>query len=185
MAASIDGALGADNDIIERGSYGALFDEYPARSDCASAPSVASMLQTLLDKAVGLRGGLDAVELGAGAAGSTLARELLLAYEGVAGRARAGREERVRRAGAGATTDAQEALSAFIAGQPDGCLRDLAAVVDGCAFLPKTFGGADVKERVAHQAVHARVESRTSRCAGAPAGRGRAHGARARRDPRR
>ena len=64
VAASIDEALGADNDIIERGSYGALFDEFPARSALPSAPSVASMLQTLLDKAVGLRGGLDAVELG-------------------------------------------------------------------------------------------------------------------------
>lgn len=36
--------------------------------------------------------------------------------------------------------------------------RALAAVVDGCAYLPCTFGGADVKAEVkAYQAVHARV----------------------------
>ncbi|WP_417066922.1 UvrD-helicase domain-containing protein, partial [Gordonibacter pamelaeae] len=86
VAASIDEALGADNDIIERGSYGALFDEFPARSALPSAPSVASMLQALLDKAVGLRGGLDAVGLGPEPPAATvLARELLLAYEDVAG----------------------------------------------------------------------------------------------------
>ncbi len=159
VAASIDEALGADNDIIERGSYGALFDEFPARSALPSAPSVASMLQTLLDKAVGLRGGLDAVELGPEPpAASALARELLLAYEDVAGALeQAGKSAAAERARVQAT-EAQEALSAFIAGQPDGCLRDLAAVVDGCAFLPKTFGGSDVKERVAaYQQVHAHV----------------------------
>ena len=54
--------------------------------------------------------------------------------------------------------DAAGALSAFVAGRPDAGLRDLAAVVDGCAFLPKTFGGPDGKERVAaYQEVHAHV----------------------------
>lgn len=84
VADAIDGALGDDNDIIARGSYVALFDEYPARSTMPLAPSVASMLQALMDKAAGLRGGLDALDFGPSPAqASTLARELLLAYEGV------------------------------------------------------------------------------------------------------
>lgn len=64
VADAIDGALGDDNDIIARGSYAALFDEYPARSTMPLAPSVASMLQALMDKAAGLRGGLDALDFG-------------------------------------------------------------------------------------------------------------------------
>ncbi|MFR3090566.1 MAG: PD-(D/E)XK nuclease family protein [Eggerthella lenta] len=58
--------------------------QYPARSTMPLAPSVASMLQALMDKAAGLRGGLDALDFEASPAqASTLARELLLAYEGV------------------------------------------------------------------------------------------------------
>ena len=159
VAASIDEALGADNDIIERGSYGALFDEFPARSALPSAPSVASMLQALLDKAVGLRGGLDAVELGPEPPAATvLARELLLAYEDVAGALEQGGKSAAAERARAQAADAAGALSAFVAGRPDAGLRDLAAVVDGCAFLPKTFGGPDVKERVAaYQEVHAHV----------------------------
>ena len=159
VAASIDEALGADNDIIERGSYGALFDEFPARSALPSAPSVASMLQALLDKAVGLRGGLDAVGLGPEPPAATvLARELLLAYEDVAGALEQGGKSAAAERARAQAADAAGALSAFVAGRPDAGLRDLAAVVDGCAFLPKTFGGPDVKERVAaYQEVHAHV----------------------------
>ena len=99
VADAIDGALGDDNDIIARGSYAALFDEYPARSTMPLAPSVASMLQALMDKAAGLRGGLDALDFGPSPAqASTLARELLLAYEGVLpALERAGKSAPVRR----------------------------------------------------------------------------------------
>ncbi|MCQ4882303.1 hypothetical protein NE624_18670, partial [Alistipes onderdonkii] len=54
--------------------------------------------------------------------------------------------------------DAAGALSAFVAGRPGAGLRALAGVVGGCAFFAKTFGGPDVKERVAaYQEVHAHV----------------------------
>lgn len=160
IADAIDGALGEDNDIIARGSYAALFDEYPARSTMPLAPSVASMLQTLLDKAAGLRGGLDALDFGPSPArASALARELLLAYEGVApALEQAGKSASAERARAQAA-DAARALEEFLA---DASSADdagaLAAVVDGCAYLPCTFGGADVKAEVkAYQAVHKRV----------------------------
>lgn len=160
IADAIDGALGEDNDIIARGSYAALFDEYPARSAMPLAPSVASMLQALLDKAVGLRGGLDALDFGPPPAqASTLARELLLAYEGVLpALEQAGKSASAERARALAT-DAVRALGAFLAdASAADDVRALAAVVDGCAYLPCTFGGAAVKAEVkAYQAVHARV----------------------------
>ena len=160
VADAIDGALGDDNDIIARGSYAALFDEYPARSTMPLAPSVASMLQALMDKAAGLRGGLDALDFGPSPAqASTLARELLLAYEGVLpALERAGKSASAERARA-AAADAVEALGAFLADASAASdARALAAVVDGCAYLPCTFGGADVKAEVkAYQAVHARV----------------------------
>lgn len=160
IADAIDGALGEDNDIVARGSYAALFDEYPARSAMPLAPSVASMLQTLLDKAAGLRGGLDALDFGPGPArASAMARELLLAYEGVlpaleqAGKSASAERARVQAA------DAVRALGAFLAdASAADDARALASVVDGCAYLPCTFGGAAVKAEVkAYQAVHARV----------------------------
>ena len=124
------------------------------------APSVASMLQALMDKAAGLRGGLDALDFGPSPAqASTLARELLLAYEGVLpALERAGKSASAERARA-AAADAVEALGAFLADASAASdARALAAVVDGCAYLPCTFGGADVKAEVkAYQAVHARV----------------------------
>lgn len=165
IADAIDGALGADNDIIARGSYAALFDEYPARSALPSAPSVASMLQTLLDKAVGQRDGLDAVDFGPGPArASGLARELLLAYEGVLpALEQAGSSASAERARAQAA-DAVEALGAFLAdaGASDD-MRALARAVDGCPYLPCTFGGAAVKAEVkAYQAVHASVAQRVA-----------------------
>ena len=57
------------------------------------------------------------------------------------------------------TADAVEALGAFLANASAADdVRALAAVVDGCAYLPCTFGGAAVKAEVkAYQAVHARV----------------------------
>lgn len=159
VAESIDEALGADNDIIERGSYAALFDEFPARSALPTAPSVASMLQALLDKAVGLRGGLDAVDLGPEPPRpAALARELLVAYEDVAAALEQGGTSAAAERARGQAAEAVDALSAFLAEGADAGPRDLAAVVDACAFLPKTFGGAEVKERVAaYQDVHAHV----------------------------
>lgn len=160
VADAIDGALGADNDIVARGSYGALFDEFPARSAMPLAPSVASMLQVLLDKAAGLRGGLDALDFGPPPAqASALARELLLAYEGVRpALEQAGASASAERARAQAA-DAVDALGAFLAdASAADDVRALAAAVDGCAYLPCTFGGAAVKAEVkAYQAVHARV----------------------------
>ena len=113
-----------------------------------------------MDKAAGLRGGLDALDFGPSPAqASTLARELLLAYEGVLpALERAGKSASAERARA-AAADAVEALGAFLADASAASdARALAAVVDGCAYLPCTFGGADVKAEVkAYQAVHARV----------------------------
>lgn len=160
IADAIDGALGEDNDIIARGSYAALFDEYPARSVMPLATSVASMLQTLLDKAVGLRGGIDALDFGPppGQA-SVLARNLLLAYENVMpSLEQAGKSASAERARAQAA-DAVEALGAFLA---DASIADdvraLASVVEDCAYLPCTFGSPEVKGEVkAYQAIHACV----------------------------
>ncbi len=158
LAAAIDGALGADNDIVGRGSFAALFDAYPARSSMSQEASVASMLQALLDKAAGLRGGLDAVDFGPGAArASSLARELLVAYEEVRPWVeRAKRSAASEKALAGAD-EALAALRAYLdahgaaregaAGEAE-ALRELACVVDGCAFLPRTFGDAAVKAEV-------------------------------------
>ncbi len=176
IADAIDGALGADNDIISRGSYAALFDEYPARSSLPAAPSVASMLQALLDKAVGLRGGLDAVDFGPEPArASSIARDLLLAYEEVQpALEQAGSSATAERARAQAS-DAAEALCAFIderggrpgqaraeadAGRPepaDDDLRALARTVDGCERIGGTFK-ATVKPAVkAFQAAYAKA----------------------------
>lgn len=163
IADAIDGALGEDNDIIARGSYAALFDEYPARSAMPMAPSVASMLQTLLDKAVGLRGGLDAVDFGpAPGKASPLARELLLAYEGVLPAVERAKKSASSERALAQASDAVESLGAYLA---DAAAADdlhaLAAVVDGCAYLPCTFGDATVKAEVkAYQAVHASVAQR-------------------------
>lgn len=185
VAASIDEALGRGNNIIARGSYAALFDEYPARSVLPSAPSVASMLEALMDKAVGLRGGLDAVDFGPEPAkASLLARELLLAYEDVLPvLERAGNSTSAQKAQTQAA-DAVEALVAFLDGSSVGeaagesmnsvsapasaivasttnganTLGALASVVDTCAYLPGNFGSAEVKAEVkAHQAVYTGV----------------------------
>lgn len=160
IADAIDGALGEDNDIIARGSYAALFDEYPARSTMPLSPSVASMLQTLLDKAVGLRGGLDAVDFGPqpGRA-SSLARELLLAYEGVLPAVERAKKSASSERALAQASDAVESLGAYLAdASAADDLHALAAVVDGCAYLPCTFGDATVKAEVkSYQAVHARV----------------------------
>lgn len=159
IAASINEALGADNDIIERGSYGALFDEFAARSAGFAASSVTSMLQMLLDKAAGLRDGLDAVQLGPEPPTATaLARELLLAYEEVMGALEQGGKSPAAEKARVQASDALEALSAFIAEGPHANLREFAAVVEGCAFLGRNFGTTEVKEQVAsYQEVHAHV----------------------------
>lgn len=166
VADAIDAALGDDNDIIARGSYAALFDEYPARSSLPSAPSVASMLATLLDKAVSMRGGIDAVDFGPEpACASALARELLLAYETVQpALEQAGGSATAERA-RGQAADAIEALQAFlcrygsVAGPAAGAdniaaLHALAGALEGCPRIGGNFK-ATVKEAVkAYQAVY-------------------------------
>ncbi|MEG1434235.1 MAG: UvrD-helicase domain-containing protein [Gordonibacter sp.] len=186
VADAIDEALGQDNHIVGRGSYAALFDEFPARSALPTAPSVASMLACLLDRAVGLRGGLDALDFGPPPAPpSSLARAMLLAYEEVrpaleqGGKSAAAEKARVQ------ACDAVQALGDYLARQnppaateaateaeaepgaateatagasAPSALRDLAAVVERCAYLPKKFGTAEVKAQVAaYQDVHAHV----------------------------
>lgn len=160
IAAAIDSALGEDNDVISHGSYATLFNEYPARSSGFNDTSIAGMLQNIMDKASNLRGGLDAIDFGpAPACASTLARELLMAYEGVMpALEQAGKSAAAEKARAGAA-DALDALQAFLT---DSTKADevpaLAAVVNECMFLGKNFGGAEVKEAVAaYQEVHARI----------------------------
>ncbi len=170
VAAAINEALGRDNDIIERGSYAALFDEFPARSALPSAPSIAAMLQTLLDKAVGLRGGLDALDFGPPPSSPcALARDLLKAYEEVLPALEQGGKSAAAERTRAQTVDAVEMLNDYLGGLnasgQEGVgaeealdIRGLAAVVDHCVFLPKTFGSADVKTQVAaYQEVHAHV----------------------------
>lgn len=179
VAEAIDDALGQDNDIVERGSYAALFNEFPARSSFPAAPSVASLLQTLMDKAIGLRGGLDALDFGPPPVPpATLARELLLAYEDVLPAVEQGGRSAAAERARGQAVDAADALKAFLMrsdqastadlrrcgppGAEDGNgrhdLEELASTVEQCAFLPKTFGNADVKARIAaYQQVHAHV----------------------------
>lgn len=170
VASAINEALGRDNDIIERGSYAALFDEFPARSALPSAPSIAAMLQTLLDKAVGLRGGLDALDFGPPPSSPlALARDLLRAYEEVLPALEQGGKSAAAERARAQTADAIERLSNYLEGLNDlgqdgsdveGALNihEFAAVVDRCVFLPKTFGNADVKAEVAaYQEVHAHV----------------------------
>ncbi len=167
LAEAIDGALGADNDIVSRGSYAALFDEFKARSVMPSEPSVALMLQALLDKAVGLRGGLDAVDFGPEPArASALARDVLLAYEALlpaleqAGKSATAEKARVQAA------DALEALQGFLAahGSTSSCAGDLrafAAVLERCARVGGNFK-AEVKPAVKEFQV---VYDRAAQCA--------------------
>ncbi len=159
VAASIDEAIGADNGIISRGSYAALFDEYPARSTMPSVASVSSMLEALMDKAVGLRGGLDAIDFGPPPAGaSSLARELLMAYEEVSvALEQAGGSDAAERARKQAA-DAIEALRAFLNcthGKDE--LDALAKTVEGCVRIGGNFKACVKPEVKAYQAVHARV----------------------------
>lgn len=152
LETSVDEAIGADNDIIDRGSYARLFDEYPARSAISTAPSVASFLGKLLDKASSVRGGLGSIVLGPEPAhAGTLARDLLSAYERVLpALEQAGGSAAAEKARSDAAS-AMESLESYLADHPEGndlAMREFARVMNGCAFIPKTFGGAAVKEEV-------------------------------------
>ena len=177
VADAIDGALGDDNDIIARGSYAALFDEYPARSTMPLAPSVASMLQALMDKAAGLRGGLDALDFGPSPAqASTLAR-------GRAARARAGGEERVRRTGARGRGRRGGGARGVFGRRVRGERRACAGSCGRRLRLPAVHVRRRRREgrgQSVSSCARARGSERRAR-AGAPAGL-RAHGARARGD---
>lgn len=177
VAESINDALGQDNDIIERGSYAALFDEFPARSAFPGATSVASLLQTLMDKAVGLRDGLDALDFGPPPTDpAALARELLVAYEEVLPAVEQGAGSAAAERAHVQAMQAAQLLEAFLAraehpsavgsplsraAAPGGGsfdLEELAGVVEHCAYVPKTFGNAGVKAQIAaYQQVHAHV----------------------------
>ena len=170
LAAAIDEVLGCDNDIVDHGSYAALFNEYPARSSQASVPSIESMLEALFGKAVGLRKGLDAINFGPPPLpASAMARELLLAFEDAAGvldQAGASASAEKARMQAG---DAIAALKEYCAtnamptsrqndheGGHD--FRALAKVVDSCVRIGKNFGSAEVKAQIARfQEVHSRI----------------------------
>ena len=167
IAQSINEALGRRNDIIGRRAHAALFAEYAARSKGRASASVSSMVKALIDRATGLRHGLDDLAAGpAPAHPQRLARELLQAYEDVAAvLEQAGGSPTAQTARADAA-EALEALGTYLleapasgpADGPDAALSAFAQVMDGCAVIPKKFGSATVKAAVGDfQAVYARV----------------------------
>ncbi len=174
LAAAIDGALGADDDLVSHGPCARLFDEYAARASGQGGTSVAGMLDALLSEASNVRGGLDAVGFGpAPGRPSAPARELLLAYEDAAAAiARANPSAASEKA----ALDAEKAvrvLQAFLAergGAGPDAWRDFADVLDRCELLPRTFGNAEVKACVkGYQEVHGRVARQAALALAAPA----------------
>ncbi|OUO90876.1 DNA helicase UvrD [Gordonibacter sp. An230] len=164
LETAIDAALSAGGD-----AYRALLDEYKARSRMPNETSVASMVEALIDKAAGQRGGIDALDFGpTSERASVLARDLLLAYEEAAGAlAGAGGSATAERARAQAA-DAASALEAFLAGgvgeecaEGDGAdvaLRALAGIVDAdCARIGGNFAAVAKPAVRAFQAVYDRV----------------------------
>lgn len=173
LSDAINRALGDDNDIIAHGSYAALFDEFTARSAQPFVPSIASMVQALLNKAVGLRGGLDVVDFGPPPARvSVLVRELLLAYENVQGALEQAGESTTALKARVQASEAIDVLQAFIAergsvtdiehddASAHANLRAFAAAVNSCARVGGNFK-ATVKPAVKEfQAVY----EHTARC---------------------
>lgn len=162
IAVCINEVLGEDNSIIEHGSYASLFDEYPARSTLPTAPSVSAMLEAVMDRAVGLRGGLAAVSLGpAPTDASRLARELLLAFEEVLPSLERGGSSAAAEKALRETKDAIELLQAWLEEErtsKQDALLSFAAVVNRCEYIPCTFGNAEVKQEIRnYQEVHARI----------------------------
>ncbi len=145
LVSAIDGALGDDNDIVSHGSYAELFEEYKARSSSSRAETIASMLQTLLDTAAGLHGGLDVVDLGPAPANvSSLARELLCAYENVAAPLEEAGDSKTAQKNRAQTEQAIKALNDFLLDGSSGAsatsstrdeFKQLAAVLDECERL--------------------------------------------------
>ncbi len=145
LVSAIDEALGEDNDIVSHGSYAELFEEYTARSSSSRADTIASMLQTLLDKAAGLHGGLDVIESGpAPADASSLAHELLCAYENVAGPLEEAGDSNTAQDNRAQTKQAIEALNGFLLHGSSGAsatsstrdeFKQLAAVLEECGHL--------------------------------------------------
>ncbi len=78
----LDDVLTQNSASSEESLYASLFREFDPTSTSSYSTSVSSLLSYLLDKADGLRGGLDSISPGpAPLQASTLARTLLLAYE--------------------------------------------------------------------------------------------------------
>ena len=164
IAQAINEALGKDNEIISRKSYSCLFDEYPARSFGFGSSSVASMLENMLKAASNLRNGLDDISFGpAPRSAPALAHELLLAFEQImpileqAGSSASAEEARVR------AEEALVVLGHFLEQKDkDASLLHFAKLLENIVFLPKKFGGAEVKEAVGEfQAFHARIIDET------------------------
>lgn len=179
VAAAIDEALGQDDDLAPRGFGEALFAEFAARSTGPRASSVAGMLNELLSKAANLRGGLDAVDFGpAPERPSALARKLLLAYEDATAAIAQAKPSAASQKAALAAGEAVCALAAFIDehGGAEGReaspadWRAFARTLDRCAFLPATFGGAEVKAGVrACQGMHGHAAQQTALALALPA----------------
>lgn len=156
IAESINEALGQENEIISNDAFEKLFSEYPARSTFAGTSSISSMLQTLISEAANLKQGLDGITLGPSPRNiSSILKDMLCAYEEVlpvleqAGESKAAVTARQR------VDEAIEVLGKAILEDVDVSADDAAALVDGCYFIPCTFGNAEVKQAIReYQAIH-------------------------------
>lgn len=182
LTASMNEALASGNEILGR-PYAALLAEYAAAGGRGS--SAAGMVDSLLSMASTLRGGLNAVSLGQGwPAPTAVAKRLLAAYEELLPvLEQAGSSASAQRAQA-AAADAVEKLEVYLladgnaavesargvgrrggrgagrgaAGGADGAARELAHVLDGCAWVGANFGSAEVKAHIKKfQCVHGRM----------------------------
>lgn len=178
LTASMNEALASGNEILGR-PYAALLAEYSAAGGRGSSAS--GMVDSLLSMASTLRGGLDAVSLGQGwPAPTTVAKRLLAAYEELLPvLEQAGSSASAQRAQA-AAADAVEKLEAYLlaggnaaaesargagrgagrapAGGAGEAARELANVLDGCAWVGANFGSAEVKAHIKEfQCVHGHV----------------------------
>lgn len=151
VAEAIDEALGTDNDILSKTSYPQLFEEF--------RPSqVSDMLGAVLSRASNLKHGLDDIDAGPHTRkAKEIAKDLLLAYEQLlpnleqAGTAKSAEIARER------SNEAIQDLQAFLfADENAASIEALAALMNKLHFVPKTFGSADVKTKIAdYQRKHA------------------------------
>lgn len=146
---AIDEVLGFTNAIIAQESYEKLFNEYPARSAFQNENSIASMLETLLAKAAGLRNGLEGIHLGPEALlASRLAREIVLMLDNlmplleVAGTSASAEKARL------SCTEALCFMEDYlIKNEDDEGYQELARVL-GDLYIPGNFGNGEVKAAV-------------------------------------